>query len=147
GGESSARSLRRKEDVPMRRRTAAIIAASVVSAGAIVASATAATPGPPAPVGAKGVTVTQFAAGGGLTTPTSFAFGGGNVFEGDGGSESSQVPNGGVFLLKGGTGIKLDGSPNFVAGLVWHKGTLYVSGASAGASGIQFQLQAWSGWT
>jgi glucose/arabinose dehydrogenase len=30
---------------------------------------------------------------------------------------------------------------------VWHNGTLYVSGASAGAKGIQFQLQAWSGWT
>jgi glucose/arabinose dehydrogenase len=131
----------------MRGRTAALIAATAaITTGGVVATATAAS-GPPAPVGAKGVKVTQFAAGGGLTTPTSFAFGGGNVFEGDGGSESSQVPNGGVFLLKGGTGIKLDGSPNFVGGLVWHKGTLYVSGASAGATGIQFQLQAWSGWT
>ena len=129
----------------MRGRTAALIAATAaITTTGVVASATAAT-GPPAPVGAKGVNVKLFA--GGLATPTSFAFGGGNVFEGDGGHESSQVPDGGVFLLKGGTATKLDGSPNFVGGLVWHKGTLYVSGASAGASGIQFQLQAWSGWT
>jgi glucose/arabinose dehydrogenase len=130
----------------MRARTAALIAATAaISTTGVVASATAATGPPPAPVGAKGVNVKLFASG--LTTPTSFAFGGGNVFEGDGGSESSQVPNGGVFLLKGGTATKLDGSPNFVGGLTWHKGTLYVSGASVGASGIQFQLQAWSGWT
>jgi glucose/arabinose dehydrogenase len=133
----------------MGRRTAALIAATAaLTTGAVVASATAAS-GPPPPVGAKGVSVKLFAAGGGLATPTSFAFGGGNVFEGDGGPETqgSAPPQGGVFLLKGGTGTKLDGSPNFVGGLVWHKGTLYVSGASAGAQGIQFQLQAWSGWT
>ena len=134
----------------MRGRTAALIAATAaLTTGGLVASATAATGPPPAPVGAKGVKVKLFASGGGLATPTSFAFGGGNVFEGDGGPETSgnAPPNGGVFLLKGGTATKLDGSPNFVGGLTWHKGTLYVSGASAGASGIQFQLQAWSGWT
>ena len=132
----------------MRGRTAALIAATAaLTTGGVVASATAATGPPPPPVGAKGVKVKLFASGGGLTTPTSFAVGGGNVFEGDGGSESSQVPNGGVFLLKGGTGTKLDGSPNFVGGLTWHKGTLYVSGATAGATGIKFQIQAWSGWT
>ena len=130
----------------MRGRTAALIAATAaLTTGGVVASATAAQGPPPSPVGAKGVKVKQFATG--LLTPTSFAFGGGNVFEGDGGSESSAVPNGGVFLLKHGTATKLDGSPNFVGGLVWHKGTLYVSGATAGATGIKFQLQAWSGWT
>jgi glucose/arabinose dehydrogenase len=132
----------------MRGRTVALIAASAaLTTGAVVASATAAGGPPPNPVGAKGVKVQLFASGGGLTTPTSFAFGGGSVFEGDGGAETSQVPNGGVFVLKGGTATKLDGSPNFVGGLVWHKGTLYVSGASATAQGIKFQLQAWSGWT
>jgi glucose/arabinose dehydrogenase len=131
----------------MRGRTAALFAATAAfTTGGVVASATAAS-GPPQPTGAKGVKVKLFAQGGGLTTPTSFAFGGGKVFEGDGGSESSQVPNGGVFLLKGGTATKLDGSPNFVGGLTWHKGTLYVSGASVGAGGIKFQLQAWTGWT
>jgi glucose/arabinose dehydrogenase len=133
----------------MRGRTAALIAATAaITTTGVVASATAAT-GPPAPVGANGVTVKLFAGGGGLATPTSFAFGGGNVFEGDGGPESSSSapPNGGVFLLKGGTATKLDGSPNFVGGLAWRKGTLYVSGASVGSTGIKFQLQAWSGWT
>jgi glucose/arabinose dehydrogenase len=132
----------------MGGRTAALIAATaVLTTGAVVASATAAS-GPPPPVGASGLSVMLFAAGGGLATPTSFAFGGGNVFEGDGGeTQGSAPPKGGVFLLKGGTATKLDGSPNFVGGLVWHKGTLYVSGASVGAQGIQFQLQAWSGWT
>jgi glucose/arabinose dehydrogenase len=132
----------------MRGRTAALIAATAaLTTGGLVASATAASGPPPPPKGVNGAKVKLFAQGGGLTTPTSFAFGGGNVFEGDGGSESSQIPNGGVFLLKGGTATKLDGSPNFVGGLTWRKGTLYVSGATAGASGIQFQLQAWSGWT
>src|SRR6201996_3069138 len=128
----------------MRRVTGAVIAATVLSGGAVAGIASAAG-SPPPPKAANGATVEQVAAG--LTTPTSFAFGGGNVFEGDGGSESSKIPNGGVFLLKGGTGTKLDGSPNFVGGLTWHKGTLYVSGASVDAGGIHFQLQAWSGWT
>ena len=69
------------------------------------------------------------AAGGGLQTPTSFAFGGGNVFEGDGGSETARPPDGGVFVLKDGTAIKLAGSPQFVAGLAWHQGALYVAAA------------------
>jgi glucose/arabinose dehydrogenase len=88
--------------------------------------------------------VTQVAAG--LATPTSFAFGGGNVFEGDGGAESNGPPNGGVFLLKGGTGTKLAGSPQFVAGLAWHQGALYVSGGFLTKQGAKFQLLKWSGW-
>ena len=134
----------------MRGRTAALIAATAaITTGGAVASATAASGPPPAPKGAKGVKVQLFASGGGLATPTSFAFGGGNVFEGDGGPETSgsEPPKGGVFLLKGGTATKLDGSPNFVAGLTWHKGTLYVSGGTVTAKGIAWQLQAWSGWT
>jgi glucose/arabinose dehydrogenase len=128
----------------MRGRTAALIAASAaLTTGAVVTSATAAS-GPPAPVGAKGVTVKLFASG--LATPTSFAFGGGNVFEGDGGHEGSNVPDGGVFLLKGGTATKLAGSPAFVAGLAWHKGTLYISGGEITAQGPKWRLWAWSGW-
>jgi glucose/arabinose dehydrogenase len=129
----------------MRRRTAALIAASVVSAGAVAGTATAAG-GPPAPKGVHGAKVQLFAAGGGLATPTSFAFGGGNVFEGDGGAEQSGPPNGGVFLLKNGTGTKLPGSPSFVAGLAWRKGTLYISAATFSATGPKFQILAWSGW-
>src|SRR5436305_5799572 len=129
----------------MRGRTAALIAATAaVTTGGVVASATAAGGPPPPPTGANGAKVTQVADG--VNTPTSFAFGGGNVFEGDGGAESSKVPNGGVYLLKGPHATKLPGSPNFVAGLAWRKGTLYVSSATVGAKGIKFQLLAWSGW-
>ena len=128
----------------MRGRIAALIVASAVTTGAMATSATAAGGPPPAPKGAAGVKVQLFASG--LMTPTSFAFGAGNVFEGDGGSETSQVPNGGVFLLRGGAATKLAGSPNFVAGLAWHRSALYISGASVTSQGIKFQLLAWSGW-
>jgi glucose/arabinose dehydrogenase len=88
-----------------------------------------------------------FASGGEIHTPTSFAFGGGNVFEGDGGQETPGAPpNGGVFLLKGGTATKIARSPQFVAGLAWHKGTLYVSGGQITAKGPKWRLWAWSGW-
>jgi glucose/arabinose dehydrogenase len=127
----------------MRGRTAALIAASVVSTGAVAATASAAA-GPPAPKGVHGAKVQLFASG--LSTPTSFAFGGGNAFEGDGGTESGP-PNGGVFLLKKGTATKLAGSPAFVAGLAWRNGTLYVSGGTpTSATSATWQIQAWSGW-
>jgi glucose/arabinose dehydrogenase len=131
----------------MRGRTAAFMAASVITAGAVAATATAAGGPPPPPKafnGAKVTLVTQ--AGSGLNTPTSFAFGGGNVFEGDGGAETSKIPNGGVFLLKGGTATKLPNSPLFVGGLAWRKGTLYISGAVLGSKGPVWHLWAWSGW-
>jgi glucose/arabinose dehydrogenase len=115
--------------------------AAAVSASA-AATAPAAT-GPPPPTTTNGHAVQLVASG--LHTPTSFAFGGGNVFEGDGGAESGP-PNGGVFLLKGGSATKLPGSPGFVAGLAWRRGTLYVSGGNLTSSGAVFQLQAWSGW-
>jgi hypothetical protein len=127
----------------MRGRTAALIAASVVSTGAVAATASAAA-GPPAPKGVHGAKVQLFASG--LSTPTSFAFGGGNAFEGDGGTEGVNPPNGGVFLLKHGTATKLPGSPVFVAGLAWHNGALYISGGSIGPKGPVFQLLKWSGW-
>lgn len=87
--------------------------------------------------------MTQVAAG--LQTPTSFAVGAGKVFEGDGGSESSKVPNGGVYLLGGGKGVKLAGSPNFVSGLAWHKSALYVAGGTITKQGPVWALQRWSG--
>jgi glucose/arabinose dehydrogenase len=91
--------------------------------------------------------VTQVAAGGGIATPTSFAFGAGQVFEGDAGKESNGPPSGGVYLLKGGTGVKLAGSPMYVSGLAWHKGALYVSGGSlTSPKNAVFSIQRWSGW-
>ena len=60
--------------------------------------------GPPPPTAANGAAVVQVAAG--LGTPTAFAFGGGAVFEADGGNNQSGPPNGGVFVLRNGTATK-----------------------------------------
>ncbi len=93
-----------------------------------------------------GAKVQQVAAG--LHTPTSFAFGAGTLFEGDGGAESSSAPpNGGVFAIKNGTGTLIPGSPQFVAGLAWRGGALYVSGGSlTGPTSAKWQILKWSGW-
>jgi glucose/arabinose dehydrogenase len=124
----------------MRGRTAALAAAGVVAS---VANAAAGPPPPPKGVG--GAKVQQVASG--LHTPTSFAFGAGTLFEGDGGSETAKPPNGGVFAIKNGTGTLIPGSPQFVAGLAWHQGALYVSGGSVtGPTSAKWQLQKWSGW-
>jgi glucose/arabinose dehydrogenase len=129
----------------MRRRTAALIAAIVLSGG-VVAAGTSAASSPPQPTTADGVPAQLVASG--LTTPTSFAFGDGSVFEGDGGnSNADPVGGGGVFLLQGGTATKLAGSPQFVSGLAWHDGALYISGGSAaGSTNGTWQLLKWSGW-
>jgi glucose/arabinose dehydrogenase len=128
----------------LRGRTAALAAASVVTAGVLANVASAAGP-PPPPKGVGGAKVQQVAAG--LQTPTSFAFGAGTLFEGDGGSETAKPPNGGVFAIKHGTGTLIPGSPQFVAGLAWHKGALYVSGGSiTGPTSAKWQILKWSGW-
>ncbi len=128
----------------MRWRKAALIAATLVSTGAVAAAAMAAG-GPPPPTATKGASLQQVAAG--LRTPTSFAFGDGSVFEGDGGNSKSGPPNGGVFVLKGGAATLIPGSPQFVSGLAWHNGVLYVSGGSVtGPHSAKWQLLAWSGW-
>ena len=129
----------------MRKSTGAVLAATLLSCGAVAGVASAAGGPPPPPKAANGSTVQQVAAG--LHTPTSFAFGGGNVFEGDGGSENAPRAAGGVYLLKGGQATKLAGSPFFVAGLAWSKGTLYVSGGNiTGPNSAVWQVWAWSGW-
>jgi glucose/arabinose dehydrogenase len=129
----------------MRGRTAALIAATAVSTGAVATSAMAASGPPPPPKATNGHTVQLVASG--LHTPTSFAFGAGQVFEGDGGVESKNAPpNGGVFVLKNGTATELPGSPGFVAGLAWHDGALYISGGSLTPTGPKWQLWKWSGW-
>jgi glucose/arabinose dehydrogenase len=102
--------------------------------------------GPPLPTSHNGHKVQLVASG--LKTPTSFAFGDGRVFEGDGGnSEGSAPPNGGVFVLKGGSAVEIPGSPQFVAGLAWHQHALYVSGGSVTAKGVAWRLEKWTGWT
>ncbi len=127
----------------MRARATAVAVLATAALGAGAATAGAANGPPPPPTAPGGQTVTQVAAG--LQTPTSFAAGAGKVFEGDGGSESSKVPNGGVYLLSGGKGVKLAGSPNFVSGLAWHKGALYVAGGTITKRGPVWTLQRWSG--
>lgn len=130
----------------MSNRPLKVLAATLACSLLPVAAAQAAGP-PPPPKAAGGKTVTLVAAGGGIATPTSFAFGKGQVFEGDGGPESNGPPKGGVFLLKNGTGVKLDGSPAFVSGLAWYKGALYVAGGTpTSKTAATFTIQKWSGW-
>ncbi len=130
----------------MRGRFAALGAATAaVSMGALATAAVAGASGPPPlPKGANGAKVQLFASG--LKTPTSFAFGGGSVFAGDGGAESSKTPNGGIYVLKQGAATKIAGSPSFVAGLAWHQGALYVSGGGITKQGPQFSIWKMSGW-
>ena len=127
----------------MRARATALAVLATAALGAGATAAGAAKGPPPPPTAPGGQTVTQVAAG--LNTPTSFAAGAGKVFEGDGGAETSKVPNGGVYLLAGGKGVKLAGSPNFVSGLAWHQGALYVAGGTITKKGPVWQVQRWSG--
>jgi glucose/arabinose dehydrogenase len=126
----------------MRVKMTALAVTASAALGVGIATAGAAGP-PPPPKAPGGQTVSLVASG--LQTPTSFAAGAGKVFEGDGGSESSKVPNGGVYLLNGGKGVKLAGSPNFVSGLAWHKSALYVAGGTLTKSGPVWAIQRWSG--
>lgn len=127
----------------MLSRAMKVLCTSVAICCGLGAIASAA--GPPAPTSTNGHKVTLVASG--LLTPTSFAFGAGNIFEGDGGNTQPPTPpNGGVFVLKHGHAHKLAGSPGFVGGLAWRNNTLYVSAATLKASGPQFQILAWSGW-
>ena len=121
----------------------AVVATSTLGLAGIPAHAGSA---PPLPTATNGHKVHLFASG--LKTPTSFAFGHGAVFEGDGGNApDSQPPNGGVFLLKNGGATELPGSPEFVSGLEWHHNALYVAGGSVTSTGPVFQLWKWTGWT
>lgn len=130
----------------MRGQTAALVLATALTTIGLATTAAAQT-GPPPPKSPTGKPVALVAAG--LHTPTSFAFGAGAIFEGDGGAEAKNGPptGGGVYLLKDGAGTRLEGSPQFVGGLAWHGGKLYVSGGSfTGPKTAKWQLQAWSDW-
>jgi glucose/arabinose dehydrogenase len=115
------------------------LAFAVAGVLALAAATAIAAGGPPPPTATGGQTVTQVAAG--LNTPTSFAFDGSTVFEGDGGNQSGK--GGGVYLLNHGTGTLMAGSPVFVAGLAWHAGGLYVSGINTAHRSV---IEKWSGW-
>src|SRR5580704_5299178 len=101
--------------------------------------------GPPAPKSTNGHKVELVASG--LKTPTSFAFGDGMVFAGDGGnSEGSAPPNGGVYVLKHGKAVEIPSSIKFVAGLAFHDGQLFISGAVLAGGKPSWRLWSWSGW-
>jgi len=111
------------------------LVASVVAASAALAAK--GPPPPPQTVNGHPVAVVA----GGIPTPTTFAFGGGQVFVAGYGDEQNQKITGGVYVLKAGKAVKLPGSPPHVVGLVYRNGTLYVSGGNKSAS-----IYAWSGW-
>ena len=98
------------------------------------------------PTPASGATLQQVATG--VTTPTAFAFGDGNVFVSDGTFPMGPNGpfNGGVYVLKDGVAVKLAGSPTASFGVVWHHHKLYVSAIHVGPGGPVATLQAWSGW-
>lgn len=141
----TVRSLRGSGDVMPKRAVA--IAGFATTLTLLIAAPTAhADSGPPPPpVSTNGHKVQLVASG--LKTPTSFAFGAGKVFVGDGGnSEGSAPPNGGVYVLKNGTAVKIASRVKFVAGLAWHDKKLYVSGAILANGHPSWRLMAWSGW-
>lgn len=111
---------------------------SATCAGAFaVLAAVAAAAGPPAPTSTNHHSVRLV--GSGVSTPTSIAFGEHKVFVGDGGNFDVMPPlPGGVFVLEKGTARRLAGSPPYVAGVAFRRGTLYVSADK--------KLLAWRGW-
>lgn len=101
------------------------------------------------PVAANGAPVALLATG--MPTPTAFAWDGPAMFVGEGPVGANLAP-GGLFTLSNGTATQVPGSPEFVYGLAWHEGKLYVStGPSievmSGWDGTQFASTKtiWSG--
>jgi glucose/arabinose dehydrogenase len=129
----------------MFKRVIAVAGLAASLALGLVAPAASASSGPPPPVSTNGHKVQLVASG--LKTPTSFAFGDGRVFVGDGGnSEGSAPPNGGVYVLKHGAAVKIGSLLKFVAGVAWHDNKLYISGAVLAHGRPSWQLISWSGW-
>lgn len=123
----------------MIRFRRSLVACAVVCAG-LATGASAASAKVPKP--AKGAKLQLVASG--VTTPTAFAFGAGNVFVSDGTTPPGK--GGGVYVLKHGNAVVLAGSPVASFGVTWRKGALYVSGVTLGPKGPVGELLAWSGW-
>jgi glucose/arabinose dehydrogenase len=113
-------------------RALVFVAATAALSGAVASAASGPPPNPTSHTGSPSELVAT-----GLTTPTSFAFGAGQTFVSDGGSQNGKPP-GGVFVVENGVGRRLAGSPRYVAGITFRNGTLYVSADN--------KLLAWSGW-
>jgi glucose/arabinose dehydrogenase len=128
----------------MFKRVIAVAGLATTLALALGVPAASAAPGPPPPTSTNGHKVQLVASG--LKTPTSFAFGHGQIFVGDGGSEGNGPPNGAVYVLRNGHAIKVPSPFKFVAGLAWHNGKLYVSGGVLAHGRPSWRLVAWGGW-
>lgn len=111
-----------------------LVMAALTTALAVASVADAAGPPPPTAVNGSKVTVL----GGGVPTPTAFAFLGGETFVAGFGDEAHPKVTGGVYTFKGGKAVKVPGSPPHVFGLATSGSTLYLSIAS--------KILAWSGW-
>lgn len=103
-----------------RAGLAAIVAAAVVLPVMLAGGASAAA----TPVASTGAAVQLVVSG--VPTPTSFAWSDEKMFVGDGPAVPSGDP-GGLYAVAGGVATKVTGSPDFVYGLAWHYGALYVS--------------------
>jgi glucose/arabinose dehydrogenase len=129
----------------MSKRVIAVAGLATALALALGTPAASASSGPPPPVSTNGHKVELVASG--LKTPTSFAFGHGRVFVGDGGnSEGNAPPNGGVYVLRHHAAVKIGSRLKFVAGLAWHDNMLYISGAVLSHGRPSWRLIRWSGW-
>jgi glucose/arabinose dehydrogenase len=115
------------------------LAAGCASTGTAASATTATIRGPHTVTGSPLTLVAT-----GVPTPTSFAFGDGQMFIGGAGNGLYQLRGGGVYVPRGAHHVrKLAGSPTHIAGLAWHDGALYLSGdRHLGA----WQLYRWSGW-
>jgi glucose/arabinose dehydrogenase len=120
----------------MHKRIALVV---LVAAVGTASAADAAKGPPPPPKAVNGHPVTVVARG--VPTPTTFAFGGGQIFVAGFGDEQHPKVTGGVYVIKGGKPVKMPGSPPHVFGLAYSGGTLYVSGGARGGG-----IYAWSGW-
>ncbi|MGH2931094.1 MAG: hypothetical protein ACRDL8_23015, partial [Solirubrobacteraceae bacterium] len=103
---------------------AAIVAAG---AGAGLTDQASAAPAPPMPTAANGHAATVLARG--VATPTSFAFDPARrvAFIGAFGDERTGKGGGAFTLARHGQSVRIAGVPAGVAGMAFHKGTLYVS--------------------
>jgi glucose/arabinose dehydrogenase len=114
------------------RAVACAIPLTLFAAGA----APAAEPqGPPPPTAANGNPVETLAQG--VPTPTQFAFGAGTVFVAAAGAEDGSA-QGGIYVVRDGAATRVPGSPPLAFGVIWRKGTLYVTSGP--------RLLAMSGW-
>ncbi|HEY1317377.1 MAG TPA: hypothetical protein VGF10_09190 [Gaiella sp.] len=121
------------------RHAARVALVALIAALGTVTAASAAQGPPPPPKAVNGHAVAVVARG--VPTPTTFAFGAGQIFVAGFGDEQNPKVTGGVFVLKGGKPVKVPGSPPHVFGLAFRNGTLYVSGGVRSGG-----IYAWSGW-